>query len=926
MSKKMVESRRERLSMDFDWRFLRGEVQQAASHTHGETYMSVKAGEGYGAANPDFNDAEWRSVDLPHDWVVEGTFVPEANMNHGFLPAGVGWYRKTFVLPAEDAGKRLWLEFDGIFRNASVWLNGFLLRTHACGYTSFDVDISDVANCGGENVLALKVDASQFEGWWYEGGGIYRHVWLTKTDPLHIARWGTFVTSAIATRNGASTAELSIKTEVVNNSDHDVSCELVSDILDSEGRKVAGTSSKQTIPAGSRSEFEQQVSVDDPRLWSLEDPHLYTLQSVVKAARKNVDACETTFGVRTVWFDAASGFFLNGKPLKLKGTCNHQDHAGVGVALPDRVNEFRIERLKDMGSNAYRCAHNPPTPELLDACDRLGMLVMDENRTLGSSPEVLADLESTIRRDRNHPSVIMWSLCNEEPHQETTTGAHIVATMKRLVKKLDPTRPVTMAMNGGWGSATSKVLDVQGCNYFIDNCDNYHRQFPEHPIVGTETASAVSTRGIYQNDPARGYLSAYDVNAVPWGATAEKVWRQVTERPFVSGEFVWTGFDYRGEPTPYQWPCINSHFGIIDICGFPKDTFYYYKAWWRNEPMLHLFPHWNWPGREGQEIDVWCHGNCDQVELFLDGVSLGRKEMQHNSHLEWKVKYEPGTLLARGYRDGKEIATAQSATTGPAAGVRLCPDRLAIRADGGDVSIVAAEIIDAEGRIVAVADNEVRFRVSGDAAIIGVGNGDPSSHEPDKATRRRAFGGRCMAIVQSKRGKPGVITLEAESTALPPVRIVIEAQECELKPMVPSLPSGELIRTWRMSLVADAPPDASWAPQDFDQNTWLTVKVGRGTAGTFAKPGWVLYRAQAAAPAFDAAREKLSLRFHGIEGDAKVFVNGNSVKSTAGEGGALVAPLPDAKPREQMTVVAIVRGSGPRAGITGPVAFERTTR
>ena len=548
---------RERLSMDFGWKFHLGDIPAPSSASHGEAYMNVKAGEAGSGAKPDLDDSAWRTVDVPHDWVVEGTFAPERNLSHGYLPVGNGWYRKTFLLPPEDSGRRLRVEFDGVFRNCTVWLNGFRLGagdpgSHLSGYTSFACDITDVANCGGENVLAVKVDASAFEGWWYEGAGIYRHVWLVKTDPLAVAHWGTFVRAGLGDPEPSldsgdperpHDAVLTIETAVANEHDRDVDCELVSEIIAPDGTSVATARSESRIAAGRQHEFVQTAAVSQPALWSVDSPSLYRLRTTVKGGPRGshagiaVDEYSTTFGIRSVRFDPDQGFFLNGKPLKLKGTCNHQDHAGVGVAVPDRINEFRIQRLKEMGSNAYRCAHNPPTPELLDACDRLGMLVMDENRILGSSPEVLGQLDSLVRRDRNHPCVIIWSLANEEPAQGTEAGARIAATMKRLVRRLDPSRPVTMAMNGAWGSPTSAVLDVQGCNYFIDGYDDYHRRFPRHPMVGSETASTVSTRGIYANDAAvaataqKGYVSAYDVNSPGWGATAERAGGQSPTDP-----------------------------------------------------------------------------------------------------------------------------------------------------------------------------------------------------------------------------------------------------------------------------------------------------------------------------------------------------------------------------------------------------------
>jgi beta-galactosidase len=450
----------------------------------------------------------------------------------------------------------------------------------------------------------------------------------------------------------------------------------------------------------------------------------------------------------------------------------------VGVALPDRIQEYRIEKLKEMGCNGYRCAHNPPTPELLDVCDRLGMLVVDEHRMMGSSPEILGQLESLILRDRNHPSVILWSLGNEEHAiQGTDVGARIAVTMKRLVNHLDPTRPVTLAMNGDWGSQVSQVVDVQSCNYIkCGDADKFHADFPDQPMIGSETASTLTTRGVYEDDEKKGYANGFGTTLPPWGASAEVSWRFWASRPFVGGVFVWAGFDYRGEPEPYVWPAVATNFGIMDICGFPKDSYYYYQSWWSDRRVLHIFPHWNWPGREGQDISVWCYSNCDEVELFLNGKSLGRQRMTRDSHLEWQVAYAPGRLEAKGYEGSQQVVTKLVETTGTAAALRLTPDRVEIRADSEDVSMVTVAVVDAEGRVVPTAANEIAFAVSEDARIIGVGNGDPSSHEngADKAESRRAFNGLCMIVVQSSQAA-GEIRLTAESPGLEPANAVIRA-------------------------------------------------------------------------------------------------------------------------------------------------------
>ena len=648
----------------------------------------------------------------------------------------MGWYRREFELTKSDEGKRLWLEFDGAFRDCTVFVNGWFIGHHESGYNSFRYDITDVANYGGKNLVAVKVDASQFEGWFYEGAGIYRHVWLVKTAPVAIAPDGIFVYSVFKNNLPEGPATLELNTTLTNTETNAVAAEVSWQIIgpDDQADHIGGAHEFLELPPASDRQFWRDVVVKTPVLWSPESPKLYRLITTVESGGQVVDRKETEFGIRTVAFDVDKGFLLNGKPYELKGTCNHQDHAGVGVALPDRLQYFRVEKLKEMGCNAIRTSHNPPTPELLEACDHLGLLVMDENRLLGSDPMHLKLLKELIRRDRNHPSVAIWSIANEEfTVQGTPSGKRVAETMQDLIRRLDSTRPVTYpAPVGNEFAGINSIIEVRGWNYHVGkDMDDYHEEHPNQPNVGTEQASTVSTRGIYENDPKRGYVSAYDVNAQSWSSTAEQWWSYFAERPWLSGGFIWTGFDYRGEPTPYGWPCINSHFGVMDTCGFPKDLYYYYQAWWTDKPVLHLLPHWNWPGKEGLPIEVWCFSNCQEVELFLNGRSLGRKTMKRNSHLEWPVKYEPGTLSAKGYNDGKLIAKAKVETTGKPASVQLAPDRNTINADGEDVSVIKVSVHDAEGRFVPVATNLIHFALRGPGKILGVGNGDPSSHEPD---------------------------------------------------------------------------------------------------------------------------------------------------------------------------------------------------
>lgn len=612
-------------------------------------------------------------------------------------------------------------------------------------------------------------------------------------------------------------------------------------------------------------------------MWSLEAPVLYNLESTILAGSSVLDRVRTPFGIRTIRFDANDGFFLNDEPVKLKGVCCHQDHAGVGVALPDALQEFRIGKLKAMGCNAYRCSHNPPTPELLDACDRLGMLVMDETRMMAGSAEALAQLEALVARDRNHPSVILWSIGNEEPLQGTEVGARMAATMRKRIRKLDTTRPVTLAMNGAWGEGASRIVDVQGCNYIhLGDVDEFHRRFPDKPVFYSESASTWSTRGIYANDTDRGYVSAYDVNKPGYGDTAESNWTHCHQRPFVAGTFIWTGFDYRGEPTPYAWPCINSHFGICDMCGFPKDNFYYYQAWWSRNTVVHILPHWNWAGREGRRISVWVHSNCEEVELFLNGHSLGRKRVCVPHHLERKVSYRPGVLSAKGWRNGRLAAQAKVETTGAPAALRLIPDRDTLLADHEDCTPITVAVLDRRGRIVPTADNEIAFSLTSNGVILGVGNGDPSSHEPDKASRRRAFNGLCQVIVQA-RGSAGRIQLRAQSLGLADGTLALTARAHPRRPYVPGITPLMPLKIFECSKLRKAPADIAIAAPPGRKLSYSKVKPVvpedfcdiRSFHG--GQHGLVYIRTR-----FVARRSGVGKLFYGADGPVKIWINGQA--------------------------------------------------
>ncbi|MGB8029176.1 MAG: beta-galactosidase GalA [Terracidiphilus sp.] len=788
---------REQLLFDFGWRFQFGNgTDPARDFGFGNTQEDFSKTGNFKIARVGYDDSKWRSLNLPHDWAVELPFVwDDTLLPHGFKPLGrrypetsVGWYRREFDIAASDAGRRITVQFDGAFRDALVFVNGCFIGRNDNGYAPFRFDITDFLAVGAKNCIVVRVDASFGDGWFYEGAGIYRHVWLTKSDALHLGRWESTVRTPLIEANSAS---LALETMVENSGPERDSAVVHWEILDAAGKTVAtADAQEQQIGPDNRGYFSAGAKLDRPALWSVETPNLYTAIVTVKSGDKVRDAERITFGVRTVRFDADHGFFLNGQSMKIQGTCNHQDHAGVGAALPDRMQAFRVGVLQGMGCNAVRTSHNMPTPELVEACDRMGMMMMCETRQMSSSPEGMAQLEVMIKRYRNSPSIIIWSIGNEEWHlqnDQAEEGAKIAATMVRRCHELDPTRVVGAAVNGDNEKGDSDPLDIVGFNYVLKYPDNFHKEHPTRPIYGSETASTISTRGCYQTDALRNTLSAYDVNHTVWSQLAEEWWTFYATREWEAGGFAWTGFDYRGEPTPYGWPTINSNFGIVDTCGFPKDNFFYYKAWWTKEPVLHLFPHWTWEGREGEEIPVWVHSNLDEVELFLNGKTLGRQKVPRLGHVEWTVRYEAGAIEARGWKDGKLALTEKRETTGPIASVRLTADRTAIDADGQDVVVLTVDALDGAGRVLPTAQNLIEFKVTGEGALIGVGNGDPNCHESDKEPRRSLFNGLAQAIVQSTK-TPGTITIEASTvvrgSTVAPAKIEITTKQVELRPTV----------------------------------------------------------------------------------------------------------------------------------------------
>ncbi|MBD2722147.1 beta-galactosidase GalB [Hymenobacter armeniacus] len=751
-----------------------------------------------------FNDNAWRQLTLPHDWSIEGKFDEKnpAKPEGGGLPTGIGWYRKTFTLPG-TAGRNVYIEFDGVYKRSEVWLNGHSLGQRPNGYISFRYELTRYLQPAGKaNVLAVRVDNSaQPDSRWYTGSGIYRNVRLVTTHPVAVDEWGIFVSTPAVSAQAATVA---VQTQLRNatsatSAPHTVSLQTA--VLDQSGREVARQLTSGVKLSSAATTVSQKLILKNPQLWSVAKPYLYRVKTTVLAGQAIEDEYETPLGVRTCVFDGQRGFLLNGQPLRIQGVCQHHDLGALGAAVNVRAMERQLEILKAMGCNAIRTAHNPPAPQLLDLCDRMGFLVLDEafdmwqKKKNGQDYHLdfkqwhRRDLEDQIRRDRNHPSVFLWSIGNEIREQFDSTGTRLTRELTTTVKRLDPTRPVTSALTEQEPAknfiSQAGVLDVLSFNYKHADYPELPKRFPGQKFLATEIAAAYETRGHYDlpSDSLRIWpkdgktkltsgnadftASSYDHAAPYWGATHEAAWRAVRNSPFISGAFVWSGFDYMGEPLPYPWPARSSYFGVIDLAGFPKDAYYLYQSEWTSKPVLHLLPHWNW--KPGQTVDVWAYySQADEVELFLNGKSLGtKKKGTDDLHVLWRVPYAPGTLQAISRRAGKTVLTSTVKTAGPAAKIELTADRSQLQADGKDLSFITVRVLDAAGNLVPDAANLVKLSVSGPGFIAGVDNGYQASMESFKAPERKAYNGMALAIIQTT-DKGGTITLKAMAEGLAP--------------------------------------------------------------------------------------------------------------------------------------------------------------
>lgn len=776
-------------------------------------------------AKPDFDDAAWRTLTLPHDWGVESAFQQELPGSSGKLPwAGTGWYRKRFHLPAGDAGRRIHLEVDGAMAYALVWCNGRLAGGWAYGYSSWRVDLTPFVRPGEDNVIAIRLHNPAESSRWYPGSGLYRHVWLTKTSPIAVAHWGVQVTTPHVTP-GNALVQVAVTLDNHSASRAEVQAQVALFAADEHGRAVGpavaeGGAGRIALPAGRSAHATVTLQVDEPRLWSLEARHRYVAEVRVRHDGAVADVVQTPFGIRTLAIDPERGFLLNGQRVLLRGVCLHHDLGALGAAFNVRAMERQLEILQAMGTNAIRTAHNPPAPELLELCDRLGFLVMVEPFDAWRAGKLAddyarlfddwheRDMRAMVRRDRNHPSVIQWSIGNEVLEMNDPEGWRLAAHLAAIVREEDRTRSITAGINhvGAAYSGFEQVLDVVGFNYKPAEYARFRARHPHLAFMGAETASTVSSRGEYffplpksKADGAQDFqVSSYDLTAPPWAWPPDVEWKALDEQPGALGEFVWTGFDYLGEPTPFnrdatnllnfsspeqsarlaeelaalgriRVPSRSSYFGIVDLAGFPKDRYYLYQARWRPElPMAHILPHWNWPERVGQVTPVHVYSSGDEAELFLNGRSLGRRRRgSFEYRFRWDdVVYQPGELKVVTYRQGRPWADAVQRTTGAAAGLRATADRAVLHADGQDLAFVKVEVVDRDGLLVPRSKPLLKFSVSGPADLVATDNGDATDHRAFGSAERNAFNGLALAIVRPHAGARAPITLRVESEGL----------------------------------------------------------------------------------------------------------------------------------------------------------------
>lgn len=906
---------RQRLSLDRGWRFHQGDIAVPPIRDHEAAYAHAKAGNAEGAAASDYDDAAWASVTLPHDWALSQPFDPAANPDQGFRARGIGWYRRYFTLDPADRDRALVLLFDGVATDATVWINGTLAHRQFGGDTGFAIDLSPFALFGDDlNTLAVRVDADASEGWWYEGAGLYRHVWLEKRARVHVATDGIGVDLR---RDLAGDWRVPVTLDLVNRGDA-ARLMVETRLFDPDERPVARAEQRVQVPENGNGSAAVSLAVADPLLWSPDTPTLYRLEVSLRLDGVTVDMVDRRIGFRTIRFDPADGFFLNDRPLKLKGVCAHQDHAGVGVAVPDSLWDYRLLRLKAMGANALRTAHNPPAPALLDAADRLGLLVMDEHRLFSAADEVLDRLAALVKRDSHHPSVILWSLCNEESLQASGIGVAMIRRMKAVVRALDPGRPVTAALNGAMFASPNIAdeLDVVGFNYGQQHYDRYHAAFPDRPLLSSEDTSAYMTRGALATDRAAHVLADDDSEHAGWGETHRASWAAIAARPFLAGGFVWTGFDYRGEPTPFGWPSVGAQFGAMDLCGFAKSAFYIRQAQWLDAPMLRLWPHWNHHVPDGAPVTLLAITSGDRVVLRLNGAVVADQPVEQGM-ARLALPYRPGRVEAIAFRGGRPIAQDRIETSTAPARIELIADRATLQGDGRDTVPVTVRVLDAQGRPVPTASDAIAFTITG-GTILGTGNGDPNSHEKDSAPQRRLFNGLAQVLVQAMPGS-AMLRLSATAPGLAAGRTSLSVTPAVVAEVAPA-EGRQPLTEWRVAPASATPPAIGQALAEGDMNSWAWVKPGATEPGDPAAR-YVLYRL-AFTPRPAAAERGGQILFASLAGHARIWLDGRAVATKADPAPARLAlPLPPG-PRAHVLEILFDSGGGTgRFGLAGSVTL-----
>ncbi|MDO5293855.1 MAG: beta-galactosidase GalA [bacterium] len=886
---------------------------------HDDVYGFSKGGAAKGPADASFDDSDWELVELPHDFVTKHEFTKEGSPNQGYKERGIAWYRMQFPLSEEDKGRQIELEFEGMSCDAEIYINGTILKRSFSGYNGFTIDMTDMANFGViPNTIAIKIDATAWEGWWYEGAGIYRNIWLIKKAPVHIAADGVFVKPL---HQGKTSWNTEIAVEIENTFEFDQQVCVTAELRNPEGN-LEGTSMINGVVGGFATEcLHTQITVDAPALWSPETPTLYTVKVSVAYDGKEQDYLTIPIGYRTILLEPENGFWLNGENVKLKGFCNHQDHSGIGVAVPYSIKEYRIKLLKELGANAYRLAHNPD-PEILEICDRLGMMVMEENRTFSSASDNLEEIKGIVRRARNHPSVVLYSVLNEEPLQGSQKGRRIAGRLQATVKSLDDTRPVLGALNGGYmeEEGATTILDAVGINYNPARYDDFHKKFPNIPLIGSETASAFMVRGEYETDYEKHVINCYDDEAALWGNTIKEAWKCVKERPFVAGTFVWTGFDYRGEPTPFEWPSVATFFGTYDSCGFEKDACYFYKAFWKDEPMVHLVSPWAQKQETGKNIRVLVITNCEEVEVFCNGASIGRKAADEYEQAEFLVPYEDAELKTIAYKGGNPVATDIQLTAKKPVKLQLTASQPSINAGGYDAVAINVALLDEQGVVIPNTSQKVHFELE-HAVLLGVGNGDPNSHEADVAIERTLYHGKAQAIIKAQDEEDLKITVTCEGVEA--ATIIIPVTPYNSIPYI--MPTEEVVVDgWKLYYKTfDKKPDPNPKVDANDMNSFEPVNfTGLPQAELAGKlDQYGLYRTKFD---FGKAEPNRYLYFSDIKGHVWIYIDGVEMGSrTDAFGGYMVIDLPDDFSGEHIVSVTILNSNveWPQAGICAPVVM-----